>query len=79
MFLFQALSSRRIQRGFYRVNLHRPTRVIGPTLHVAIGAAAGPGPASAPAPAPATACIQGLTLLHFSAQRKRFLWDRGCV
>jgi len=22
---------------------------------------------------------QGLTLLHFSAQRKRILWDRGCA
>jgi hypothetical protein len=22
---------------------------------------------------------QGLTLVHFPAQRKRFLWDRGCV
>ena len=22
---------------------------------------------------------QGLTLVHFSAQRKRFLWDRGCT
>ena len=22
---------------------------------------------------------QGLTLVHFSAQRKRFLWDRGAV
>jgi hypothetical protein len=22
---------------------------------------------------------QGLTLVHFSAQRERFLWDRGCV
>jgi len=22
---------------------------------------------------------QGLTLLHFSAQRKRFVWDRGCI
>ena len=22
---------------------------------------------------------QGLTLVHFSAQRKRFLWDRGCI
>jgi hypothetical protein len=22
---------------------------------------------------------QGLTLVHFSAQRNRFLWDRGCV
>jgi len=21
---------------------------------------------------------QGLTLVHFSAQRQRFLWDRGC-
>jgi hypothetical protein len=25
------------------------------------------------------ACSQGLTLVHFSAQRKRFLWDRGRV
>ena len=22
---------------------------------------------------------QGLTLVHFSAQRKCFLWDRGCI
>jgi len=22
--------------------------------------------------------IQGLTLVHFSAQLERFLWDRGC-
>ena len=22
---------------------------------------------------------QGLTLLHISAQRKRFEWDRGCI
>jgi len=22
---------------------------------------------------------QGLTLVHFSAQRKHFLWDRGCI
>jgi len=22
---------------------------------------------------------QGLTLVHFSAQRKRLLWDRGCI
>jgi len=22
---------------------------------------------------------QGLTLVHFSAQRKRFLWDSGCI
>ena len=24
-------------------------------------------------------CDQGLTLIHFSAQRKRFLWDRGGI
>ena len=24
------------------------------------------------------AAYQGLTLVHFSAQRKLFLWDRGC-
>jgi sulfate adenylyltransferase subunit 1 (EFTu-like GTPase family) len=22
---------------------------------------------------------QGLTLVHFSAQHQRFLWDRGCI
>jgi len=26
----------------------------------------------------ATSC-QGLTLVHFSAQRKRFVWSRGCI
>jgi len=24
------------------------------------------------------ACFQGLTLVHLQAQRKRFLWDKGC-
>jgi hypothetical protein len=28
---------------------------------------------------PASPSYQGLTLVHFSAQRKRFLWDRGCI
>jgi len=23
--------------------------------------------------------VKGLTLVHFSAQRKRFLWDRWCI
>jgi hypothetical protein len=23
--------------------------------------------------------VHGLTLVHFSAQRKRCLWDRGCI
>jgi len=27
----------------------------------------------------ARASDQGLTLVHFSAQRERFLWNRGCV
>jgi len=27
----------------------------------------------------AAPCSQGLTLVHFSAQRKRFEWDRGCI
>ena len=31
------------------------------------------------AAAAALALGQGLTLLHFLAQRKRFLWDRGCI
>jgi hypothetical protein len=25
------------------------------------------------------AAKQGLTLVHFSAQLERFLWDRGCA
>jgi len=25
------------------------------------------------------ALCQGLTLVHFSAQHKRFVWDRGCT
>jgi len=33
-----------------------------------------------PAPRCAQSTVrQGLTLVHFSAQRKRFLWDRGYV
>ena len=27
----------------------------------------------------AMATVQGLTLVHFSAQRKRFLWSKGCI
>jgi len=30
-------------------------------------------------PARSTPSNQGLTLVHFSAQRERFLWDRGCI
>jgi hypothetical protein len=29
-------------------------------------------------PEPATV-MQGLTLVHFSAQLERFVWDRGCM
>jgi hypothetical protein len=29
--------------------------------------------------APAPVSAQGLTLVHFSAQLERFLWDRGCA
>jgi len=25
------------------------------------------------------AAVQGLTHAHYHAQRKRFLWDRGCI
>ena len=55
----------------------------------------GPGPreAACSAPPPATpagsACVaasyarsasaQGLTLVHFSAQLERFVWDEGCA
>ena len=26
----------------------------------------------------ARSCWQGFTLVHFTAQLKRFLWDKGC-
>jgi hypothetical protein len=35
-------------------------------------------PPAAPA-LQSSACHQGLTLAHFSAQRKSCLWDRGCI
>ena len=43
-----------------------------------------PAAAAARAPAAAAACAeaaddQGLTLVHFSAQLERFVWDRGCA
>jgi len=38
-----------------------------------------PGDAACSAAAPTDAVRQGLTLVHFPAQRKRFLWDRGCI
>jgi len=59
----QALSSRRFQHGFDRVKLHRPT--MAPYT-----------PASTTTAVP---WMQGLTLVHFSAQCERFLWYRGCI
>ena len=32
-----------------------------------------------PPPSPPPLLRQGLTLVHFSAQRKRFVWHRGCI
>ena len=59
----RALSSRRFKRESDSVNLHRPT-ACGSTPRAAAGT---------------RACHQGLTLVQFSAQRKRFLWDMGCM
>jgi len=28
---------------------------------------------------PSASLTQGLTLVHLSAQRKRVVWDRGCI
>ena len=63
-FQLQALSSRRFQPGFDRVNLHRPTRVryTAPTMS-----------AKARTTATTAAWFQGLTLVHFSAQPEPFL------
>jgi len=38
-----------------------------------------PGPALSPPSALLTTDAKGLTLVHFSAQRKRFLWDSVCM
>jgi hypothetical protein len=43
----------------------------------AAAAPAAPGHGSAYSAAPAM--CQGLTLAHYLAQRKRFLWDRGFI
>ena len=62
-----------------------------PTGTGAAAAMTSPSPTAAPAPsAPDTAgaaaavsavsaANQGLTLLQISTQRKRFLWNRGCI
>ena len=34
---------------------------------------------TAAATAAAPTAYQGLTLVHLSAQRQRFLWDKGCL
>jgi len=60
MIRFQALSSRRFQRGFGRVNLHQPTMA---------AAATAPTPAAAAAAAASpTALSQGRALVPMSAQ-----------
>jgi len=30
-------------------------------------------------PRPASSASSGLTLVHISAQRERFVWNRGCI
>ena len=57
------------------VNLHRPTSRCRTTRAASI-ASAMMLPATPAALAP---CTQGLTLVHFLAQRERFVWDRGCI
>jgi hypothetical protein len=58
------MGSTRCQHG---VKLHCPTST------------AAAAAARAAADSLRAAAIQGLTLVHFSAQLKRWLWDRGCM
>jgi hypothetical protein len=62
MLQFQALSSRRFQHGSDKVNLRRLTM---PQRDTVAGEAYCRSPTS----------NQGLTLVHFLAQRKRFVWE----
>ena len=65
---FQALSARRFQLGFHRFNLHRLTLMAVMALT--------PLPPTAPAGAGAhtkRTLVQGLTLVHFSAQLEPYL------
>jgi len=39
----------------------------------------GPMRSAKPQSRATAAAVQGLTFVHFSAQRKRFLWDRECI
>ena len=70
MFQFQVLKSRLFQREFDRVNLHRPTSGSSATRT---------GSLAVQSFSSSSTLGQGLTLVHFSAQRKRFVWDRGCI
>ena len=67
-FSCQALSSRRFQRGFDRVNLHRPTFMM--TIEWSTSSLM---MESTSLPWNPTSVNQGLTLVHFSAQLERFL------
>ena len=59
--------------GFDRVNLHRLTmRADSPRDPTSSSLHDMYGPSVAPA-------RQGLTLVHFSAQLERFVWDKGCA
>ena len=69
IFQFQALSSRRFQRGFDRVNLHHPTSACSANLMAAISRSwSSAASSSLPWTCAAAALVQGLTLVHFSAQ-----------
>jgi hypothetical protein len=72
MFQFQALVYWRFQRVFDRVNLHRPTFTAGSSKYATMrmGALLIEAPAGF-----AAAAAQGLTLVHFSAQRRLILLD----
>ena len=50
--------------------------LVGHTTHPAPAPAAAAPAAAAPT---SSASAQGLTLVHFSAQRKRYVWDRVCM
>jgi hypothetical protein len=80
MFWFQALRSRRFQRGFRRVNLHRPTLSMffsTKCVGVCVPKSQDCGVDIMSMMGATSTVGQGLTLVLSSAQLKRILWDRG--
>ena len=57
-----------------------PVRSLPPLPRIIFGMSSSSSSSDRPSSdRPSITSDQGLTLIHFSAQRKRFLWDKGCL